>query len=265
MTLIIGILNEDGVVVASDCAATLGNLGKSTVRQQAKKLIILQEKIIMGLSGPVGVSQILSGEMDKIYTDNLLSGKESHEAMSFISEKFRVHLFKELDAAQRAQGVIGIGSTANISAITFSLVALPVSGKACLFQFNQQGAPEEATEDLPFVSIGSGQQIADPFLAFIRRVLWKNQAPTLGEAVLASVWTLVHAVETNPGGISEPIEVMVLSDKDGSWNAVKLTEDELKEHLETISHMEEHISDFNKPTPEPTKSLPKIPKPKKAK
>ncbi|OGM28158.1 hypothetical protein A2962_02105 [Candidatus Woesebacteria bacterium RIFCSPLOWO2_01_FULL_39_61] len=263
MTLIIGIVCEEGVVVAADGAATLGNLGLSTVRQQAKKLTILQDKIIMGVSGPVGLGQILLGEMDKIYSESLLSNKEPHEAMSIISDKFRVHINKELEAAQRAQGVVGIGGTAGMSAISFSLVALPISKEPCLFQFNQQGAPERANGDLPFVSIGSGQQIADPFLAFIRRVLWKGQSPSMGEAIFAAVWTLNHAIDTNPGGISEPIEVMVLRKPNSEWEAVELTEDELKEHKETVTYMEKHISDFNKPTPELVKDLPKIPKIKK--
>ena len=42
------------------------------------------------------------------------------------------------------------------------LVALPIKHETCLFQFAEAGAPEEATRELPFVALGSGQPIADP-------------------------------------------------------------------------------------------------------
>lgn len=51
-----------------------------------------------------------------------------------------------------------------------AVLALPLMREPCLFQFDQQGAPEEAEDDLPFVSIASGQAIAEPFFTFIRRV-----------------------------------------------------------------------------------------------
>lgn len=264
MTLIVGIVNKDGIVVASDGAATLGNLGIHTARQHAKKLSILQDRIIMGVSGPVGLGQLLTDTMDTIYSESLLRGKNPSEAMAIMSEKFREHIFKEIEAAQKAQVVSGIGPMAGGSAISFSLVALPVSGEPCLFQFNQQGAPEQATEELPFVAIGSGQQIADPFLAFIRRVVWKEQSPNLNEAIFAAIWTVHHAIETNTGGIDKPIQAMILKKIDSDWTAQELTNEEINEHFESVNGMEEYISDFLSADND-TPSIPKPPKKTKKK
>lgn len=267
MTLIVGILNEDGVVIASDGEATLGNLGLQTTSQQTKKLSIVQEKIIIGVSGPVGLGQLLTGEIDKIYSEGALSGKKPVEAMTIIAQRFRTHIFPELEAAQKAQVINGIGGTAGMSAITFTLLAIPVSDEPCLLQFNQQGAPEQSTHDIPFASIGSGEQIADPFLAFIKRVLWKGKFPNKGDAIFAAVWTIKHVIKTNTGGIGDPIQVIVLEKKDKEWNAHELMEEELNEVKESVERMEEYISDFNKlvPESEKDKKLPAIPKPEKSK
>ena len=58
-------------------------------------------------------------------------------------------------------------------AATASLIAVPVGGLNGipeLIQCNHVGMTEAATTDLPFVAIGSGQELADPFLAFLRRI-----------------------------------------------------------------------------------------------
>lgn len=265
MTLIVGILNEDGVVVASDGEATLGNLGTQTVSQQTKKLSIQQDKIVIGVSGPVGLGQLLTGEIDNIYSEGLLAGKKPVEAMSIITQRFRQHIYPELEAAQRAQAINGIGGTAAMSAVSFTLLALPVSDEPCLIQFNQQGAAELASEDLPFASIGSGEQTADPFLAFIRRVLWKGKFPNVGDAIFAAVWTIHHVIKVNTGGIGDPIQVIVLQKDGKDWSARELADEELAEVRESIDRMEEHINDFNKlDMPEDKdKKVPQIPKPEK--
>jgi len=67
------------------------------------------------------------------------------------------------------------------------LVGIGLRESACLFQFNEVGAPEEVAE-IPFVAFGSGQPIADPFLGFLNRVLWTGRKPTVAEGRLAAIW-----------------------------------------------------------------------------
>lgn len=60
MTLIVGIKCADGVVMGADGAATLGNpvVGQATVTQPVSKLHIVDNRILMGGSGAVGLSQL---------------------------------------------------------------------------------------------------------------------------------------------------------------------------------------------------------------
>jgi hypothetical protein len=57
---------------------------------------------------------------------------------------------------------------------------------------------------------------------------------------------LRHAIETNPGGVSEPIEVCVLSKNGKDCKAKKLTEAEFKEHEVAIDAAESSLRDFRK-------------------
>jgi hypothetical protein len=260
MTLIVGIRCIDGIVVGADGAATLGVLGQTTARQVIKKLSILNGVIILGVSGPVGLAQRIQGETEALWADKAFSGKKPFEAMAIIRSALWKHLEPELKAAQVSMSVVGPQAAAQ-SAICSTVLALPVSKNACLFQFDHQGAPEEASDKLPFVSIGSGQPIADPFLAFLRRIFWPGRLPNLSEGVFTTLWVLNHAIATAPGGISEPVQIVVLERSGDGWRARELPEEEQQEHQEAITFAEQHLACYRESfsrtlegrTPEPPK------------
>ena len=116
-----------------------------------------------------------------------------------------------------------------------SLVALPVNHKPCLMQFDFNGAPELATSHLPFVALGSGQPIADPFLAFLRRLFWPDHEPTVAEGRFAAVWTIDHVRRTNPGGVGGDIQLAILEPVAGKPAIVAVaTPDDVQEHLQKV-------------------------------
>lgn len=171
MTLIVGIACADGVVMAADSAATYGVLGQQTVRQPTRKLEILSESLIVGVSGPVGMGQRYVGELARLWEQKHFKGSDlAHQAMDKLRAAILPTIKDEFSMAAAAQPVLG--NVAAQHAISSALVAIPVQKVPCLFQFNHQGSPEQATARLPFVAIGSGQMTADPFLAFIRELLW---------------------------------------------------------------------------------------------
>ena len=123
-----------------------------------------------------------------------------------------------------------------------TVAAFPAGDEPCLVQFTHQCQPEAATIGLPFLSIGSGQPVADPFLAFIRRVFWSEQLPLLNDGILATLWTITHTIEVQPGGVALPIRIVTLKkNKKDKWRAEELTEAELGEHKQMIGLMEEEM------------------------
>ena len=248
MTLILGIRCSDGVVLGADGSATLGALGAQTARQQSvKKLKIIHGKIVFGLSGPVGLGQLLGACVEEAHGKSHLQHRVEQVA-EYLRGAFWKLIQPEMQSAAVSQPIIGHQAAAS-SAVCSTILALPLLGQPELLQFNHQASPEIATPELPFVTIGSGQAIADPFLAFIRRVVWCMKPPTIQDGILAAVWTLLHAIETNPGGIAEPMSVVVLRKEKGQkgkddFTARELAPEELEEHREAVKDAEDQLAQW---------------------
>ena len=84
--------------------------------------------------------------------------------------------------------------------------------------------------------MGSGQPIADPFLALFRQIFWQDGPPTIQGGIFTALWAIKHACEVNPGGIKEPVHIAVLAhDESGKLKARMLTAEELAEHDNIVS------------------------------
>ena len=149
--------------------------------------------------------------------------------MATVRDKFFPH-------AQKAMGFAQYHS---------ALLAVPLRGEACLIEFDR-GNPEQKTAEGPFVSIGGGCSLADPVLALFGRVFWaKGELPKLSDGKFIAVWTLYHAINCSPGGVAEPVQVMVIEhNKDGEYAPRPLPEHELEEHRQAIDDAEAHLAEY---------------------
>lgn len=240
MTLIIGLKCSEGIVVGSDGAATLGTMGLRTIVQPTTKLSLIEDRAIFGFSGQVGMSQLFYDRA--CATCATIQGCGLPEVCRRLRDGFLQDANISFQVAALARNVVGNIAVENIASQT--LLALAVQGQPELIQFDYQCHPEWTTNELPFVSIGSGQAIADPFLAWIRFVFWTKRLPTLAEGRFAVYWTLKHAIRTAPGGIGPPIQMASLERKQDSVTARELLEAELKEHEVAISEYEAAIRDI---------------------
>ena len=251
MTLIVGILCRDGVVMASDSAATYSASGMSTIGQQTTtKVRPLKNSILYSSTGAVGMSQIIADGIETLWASLRKNNPSPAQVMEAISKDIHQrcqHLFHS--AAMLGQA--GMRHVQNDVACR-SLVAMPVLGRACLFEFAETGAPTQATEQLCCVALGSGQPIADPFLALMKKILWPDSPPTLAEARLIAAWTIKHVVQTNPGGVAGDAQMATLVVK---GNQAHVEDVDASEHYERIEGLEkslrEHILN-----PEPTTAEP---------
>jgi 20S proteasome alpha/beta subunit len=239
MTLLIGIKCTDGIVMAADGAATFGNnLGTNTIRQPVRKLEIVNNRMIVGVTGAIGLQQRFVGELG---AQNISSSTKRHQVMELLANALRKPLRNEFEMAEAAKGALGNAAINGV--LSGTLIALLVEGHPTLIQFSHQGSPECATESLRFVSLGSGQPLADPFLAFLRRIFWETKPPTLEDGIFACVWALVHAIKTNPGGVDEPIQIMTLRLNNNAPEIREIAAEELQEHREFITSAETKIAE----------------------
>lgn len=233
MTLIVGIFCREGVVVAADSTATFAKEGIPTIGQQEiSKVIKLSDCILFSNTGAVGMGQLVAHEIECAWERReFVNINKPAEMMNCIGKKISQLIKPYLETANLTRSLVGDVSMS----LCKSLVAMPVAKIPCLFTFDYNGAPEQASAQLPFVSLGSAQPIADPFLALLKRLLWPKSQPTLAEGRLVVVWTIDHARLTNPGGVGGRIQLATLAPREGKPPSVTiLSEDDVQEHLQQI-------------------------------
>lgn len=252
MTVIIGIQCADGgIVVAADSAATFVTQGGApTAKQLTSKLSIIDNQVIFGHSGVVGMGQRLENTAKSSWNNGKLAKRfVPATAMHELRNRFWQDVLKDEVTVANESGPHLMQLARQIVQQSF-LVALPPlkdSERPSLFHFLWQGTPEMLTEQLPCVALGGGQPQADPFLSFIRRVIWKDGAPvTIGDGIFAAAWTLRYVLETSPGGVGGPGQMMVLkpSEEGNSWIAEEISDVNLDIHFEAVTDIEKYISEY---------------------
>ena len=249
MTLIVGAVCSEGIAIGADSGATFvpGNVGgigngQGTAMQPTSKLHVVDAKLVMGVSGAMGLGQKYLDRVEELLKAGQLS--QNQDSLATVQRKIEEALWKdtsvEIARANQVYGpTLGVNAVQTVS--THSLIALSVGRgkKPCLLQCDFQGKTEASNPDLPFVAVGSGQPIADPFLSFLRRIFWKKGELSLRDGIFAIAWTLDHAIKESPGGLSEPIEVAILDGK----GARLLEQEELDYHRLSVDEFEQAMQD----------------------
>ena len=218
------------------------------LHNRSQNSISCRKRMIMAVSGQVGLGQLYCDRVEGLWKANKL-GRDI--TLPDVQRLLQEAIFQDaqLAMARAASTVPLVGNAVALAlASSASLVALPVggiNGHPELIQCNHVGSTEAATEDLPYVAIGSGQHLADPFLAFLRRLFWGGTTPRLAQGVFAVVWTLTHAIKVTPGGVSEPIQLATLTKEKGNeLSARLLTPEELQEHQQSVTEAESYLASF---------------------
>jgi len=243
MTLIIGIKCSDGIVLGADSAATIqaaNNL--PTITQPVKKIEIISKYIAIGFSGTIAINQLIVPEIKNAWDNNLFKDLEKHKIQLKIQEICNLVLQQQWMIARNASQCFGQNA---LSAVIFQmLIGIWSKGSFHLFNVDPKCSVEEVTENLPFASIGCGQNIADPFLGFIRRIFWDNNLPTIAEGIFATLWALNHSISITPGGIADPVNIYVLNKNKNEPVIEKLKDFELQETQEAIDSAEKSLKNY---------------------
>lgn len=181
MTIIVGIKAKDGVVIASDSAAT-NDLGKISVN----KIHNIDNQIIFASAG--------DSTRDK--------------SLKLVISRAKDTLVKDVDPFETAQTISGLMhqmvKRTNSDLVNFG--AMVGIKEELMFFHGHNFQPDLLDSNNWFQSIGSGSGFANPFLDFQRRALWRRQ-PDLTDAVFASIWAVYHTIQTAPAGVDKPIRV----------------------------------------------------------
>ncbi len=154
-----------------------------------------------------------------------------------------------------------LGPQARASVVSSTLVALAAKDNELqLVEFDSQCNPETVKPEIAFSSIGIGKSIADPFLAFVKYLFWKDHLPSMSDGNFAVVWTLKHACRIAPSGIREPIQMAVLAMEGTQPKARKLPREEILDHELHVDEVEDYFRKYQEEQKPSTKE-PEPPQP----
>ena len=203
----------------------------------------------MGVSGHVGLAQMHIDSISRTWRRDNTYRKPASDIRRLLLNAISKDFSQIMQAAKPLSDAIG--PQAALQYETSSLVALPAGGSTGhleLFECEMTGVSTASTEDLPYVAIGSGKVIADPFLAFLRRIFWPKAPLRLSEGLFSTVWALLHSIELSPGGISEPIQVAMLRQGPQNRPTVEvLSPDHLVEHRQHVQDAEDYMRRYEVP------------------
>lgn len=230
MTVLVGIHCKDGVVIGADSSATSSMGQYPLIEQTAKKIDLIEEKIIVAGTGQVGL-----GQRFKHIVENC------NKSAAF-ERQHHIDVGKRL-----SQTAIQDFASTNATKSQFgALVAFCSKNKTHLCELSiTDFQPEfKETSGLWYVAMGSGQALAEPFLAFLRDVFWSTDLPSIQDGIFAAYWTLAHTIQLNAGGINGPINIATLRCTDGKIQAKIFAEEELAEHKDNISAIKKRLQEY---------------------
>lgn len=232
MTLVIGILCKDGVVVASDSEVTLSN---EIGGQRAKKIFLADSRTIFSGAGDVGMGQtFLEHFKTEIHRDQFFEGVE-------LPTKLKDKILSSLSSVG-APFREAWRNSKNFNEGFDSIVAIPHNDTPYLFSITANYHACMATDDIPWFSAGKGSPAADAYLIFIRRLLWGGMRPSLAQGKFAATWTIEYVKQSISGGVGGPIQMAVLSGGGSTWKAKEISSAEIRRLLSRIIEIETRIS-----------------------
>lgn len=229
MSLLVGIRCADSVVLAASGPSTMPSEdGLPAARQWSKKLQVVAGQAILGVAGHDGLAQDMALSLER----SLSEPEERDMSEDILRTKLREALSAPVQRTvaihRTLQGLPGFGITSNEYVVSQTLLGMTFHGSLRLYLLDPECSLMEVTPDLAWAAIGDARSVAEPFLAFLRRVLWDRGKPNVAQAELAAFWTMKHAIESNPAGLAHPIQLLVMArSEQGSIDIIERGQREL--------------------------------------
>lgn len=225
MTVVVGVKCTDGIVIGADSAATSADASARPVMMvSTEKVQTISGKVIIAGTGSVGLGQRF-GAMARA----LIQRPNGQPATC---SDFTEELCKQVfDRFSKSGAHIGTNRF-NYGA----LAALPYGDNGELVEFEYGNLqPELKTGKLFFASMGSGQTLADPFIAFVNEVLWRDEPPDVRWGSLGVYWALSHTINFAHEGVGKPIWLATLKKDGPAWDVTCSNDNqEHEQHLAAI-------------------------------
>lgn len=243
MSLIVGIRCADSVVLAASGPGTMPSEdGLPPARQWARKLRVVAGQAVLGVTAHDGLVQemglslerCLAEPDDSDWSEDVLRGRLRDALAAPVQRTVAIH--------RTLQGLPGFGITSNDYVVSQALLAIPFHNSLRLFLLDPECSVTEVTDELTCAAIGSARAIAEPFLSFLRKVLWDAGMPDSALGELCAYWTVLHVAENSTGLVTFPAQLVVMKrGEGGTVDIYERGERELQRIEQAIDRGEEMI------------------------
>jgi 20S proteasome alpha/beta subunit len=253
MTVIVGILCDNGVAIASDRQSTANayvpglypQAAVQTSTNAVTKISIVGDDILLAVSGLSALGDEYEITIRK-HQPNFAS--RSYElATRKLREEIPNVVRPFLENAELLAKAVGPGPAYGQCTVE-CLVAANFKDGPKLLQITPLGIFDAAKSESPIKAIGSGQLQADPFLVFLRNTFWPNRLPTVEEGMLAACWAVDYALEVGAPFVGKDINAFSLG-RDGRnrFRASQATSDQIRNHRAFIQTARLRLSEMANP------------------
>jgi hypothetical protein len=249
-----------------------------TIEHEALKIEILRGKVITATTGAVGLAQRFCEEAERFFAViqaphtpvqipqgfpvGMLAQTPMQQALSRVpAGAVPLSVFSAVDIGKLLSECIISNFRRTASVLQANqgwglgcLVAF-ANNEPQLLEFDQthfhpelKGFPDPNRGDRIWraASMGSGQMLADSFLAHAYRLLFGERVPRIDQAKLAVSWALDHVIRYNTGGIGGKQQMAVLERApNGDWRASHVVDAD-GELRQAVSDLEAYISNYGR-------------------
>jgi len=227
MTIVVGFLCRDGLVIAADSMLTLSAGAFDLAQRTGKKLYALPASHVFAYAGAQGL-----GERLRAVVEGQATG-DANPANAL------VHTLN-----MSASALSGFRSTLVERPQVNGVVGFPFGAEPQVCVFEQDLQPRLLNEHSFYVTIGNGSVSAEPFLKFLADAFLNNAMPTVQEAVFLACWVVQYTIDTRPGGVGHPIRIAGLRRNGAALDQFELLDADVEEHRQAITEMTGHIRDW---------------------
>lgn len=219
MTLLVGILCDDGAVMAADRQLTQGLVGTPS-----SKIRRVNENTLFASSGPVGVGQ----QVEYI----LRQSHPKFEQMDYAEAAIQMQPIiqeKILSPSYAIPKMLG----GQIEACECLFASVFKDG-LCLAHMDGAGKFTKLTGEHFLCCSGSGELNGLALLSVIRSVLFPDKIPTLETGIIAAFATVKMAIDLRSPGVGFDVDVSVLRGADKGAMAEEISPEHLSENVDLL-------------------------------
>ena len=231
MNLLVGVVCEDGAVVASARSDVVHPGGSDADASPSEVTFTVGEDLVLAGSGRAGL------------------GRRFGEVVRAIRSDSRFQEWTGLTIAKMicAEAVDDFASTRADKGQFGALLAFAACDGVQLCEFGPGDLqPELKTTDRCFALMGAGRSVAEPFARFLRRVFLADSLPTVREGVFAATWILDYTLGASSLSEPKPVRIAVLPEEDADLRpaARLLSAEESSQALAAVREAEKHLSTY---------------------